>query len=45
MKASAALACTFATLALGAAQPKNLIFIVPDGFGGAYKRYLQTSRD
>ncbi|CAG9989906.1 unnamed protein product [Clonostachys byssicola] len=42
MKASAAFAGTFATLALGAAQPKNLIFIVPDGFGGSGQTLART---
>lgn len=35
MKGSAVLAGTFASAALGAIQPKNLIFIVPDGLAPA----------
>lgn len=35
MKTSVALAGTMATVALGAVEPKNLIFIVPDGMGPA----------
>lgn len=42
MKTSAVLAGSFASAALGAIQPKNFIFVIPDGLSPASQTIVRT---
>jgi alkaline phosphatase len=42
MKTSAALVSACATVALGAIEPKNFIFIIPDGLAPASATFART---